>query len=192
MTVEAKEKKRDSAIRSAFLKRNTKEHLLMFYADPDIAGKTASNEVIKIKLKIDTEPPKYATLEHRYRLLPTPYEVMLYDLPSLFAGKIHSVLCRAWKNRIKGRDLYDYQFYLAMKAKVNLPHLVARLAESKRIAHNEQCSLDDIKQILCERFDAVDFTAAKEDVRPFIRNASAIDLWSADFFRQITDDLQEQ
>ena len=192
VTVREKEKRHDSAIRSAFLKGNTKEHLLLFCADPEIAERTASNEVIKIKLEVDTEPPKHATLEHKYRLLPTPYEVMLYDIPSLFAGKIHALLCRAWQKRIKGRDLYDYQFYLTMKASVNLRHLTARLVESKRLAPEAQCTLDDIKQMLCERFDEIDFSAAKDDVRPFIRNGSLLDLWSAEFFKQITENLAAQ
>jgi len=59
--------------------------------------------------------------------LPTPYQVKLYDMPSLCAGKIYAVLCRTWKSRVKGRDLYDYVFYLAKKTKVNLLHLKVRL-----------------------------------------------------------------
>src|SRR5699024_8689174 len=87
-------------------------------------------EIIRIKFKMDIAPPAFAAFETKYRLLPSPYEVRLYDLPSLFAGKIHAVLCRAWKNRIKGRDLYDYVFYLAKGAAVNLAHLKARLVDS--------------------------------------------------------------
>ena len=52
-------------------------------------------------------PPKHATFERQYRLLPAPFEVNLYDSSSLFAVKIHAVICRSWKNRVKGRDLYD-------------------------------------------------------------------------------------
>lgn len=89
-----------------------------------------ANEVIKIKFEIDTEPPAFATFENKYRLLPSPYQVKLYDTPSLFAGKLHAVICRSWKNRIKGRDLYDYVFYLAHNASVNLDHLRARLEDT--------------------------------------------------------------
>lgn len=113
VTIQEKEKTKESNIRSAFLKGNTKEHLLLFYADEDLAVSVARSEVVKIKFEVDINPPEHAGFEHKYRLLPTPYEVNLYDMPSLFAGKIHAVLCRAWKSRIKGRDLYDYVFYLS-------------------------------------------------------------------------------
>lgn len=101
VTIQEKEKTKESNIRSAFLKGNTKEHLLLFYADEDLAGSVARSELIKIKFEVDINPPEYAGFEHKYRLLPTPYEANLYDMPSLFAGKIHAVLCRAWKSRIK-------------------------------------------------------------------------------------------
>ena len=191
VTIQEKTKTHDSNIRSAFLKGGTREHLLLFYADPDIAKKTASNETVKIKLEIDVNPPRYATLEPKYRQLPTPYEVTLYDLPSLFAGKLHAVICRSWQNRVKGRDLYDYVFYLRQKAAVNLPHLNERLRDSGCIGTDAQPELEDIKDMLCGKFDSIDFTKAKEDVRPFIRDASVLEIWSADFFKQITETLQE-
>ena len=111
-TVEEKVKSAESNIRSAFLKGNTKEHILSFFNGQDSAV-LHPREVIRIKFEVDIAPPAFAAFETKYRLLPSPYEVRLYDLPSLFAGKIHAVLCRAWKNRVKGRDLYDFVFYLS-------------------------------------------------------------------------------
>ena len=116
LTVEKKEKLWESNIQSAFLKGNTKEHLLFFYVDEGFTGGVSRDEKIKIKVEIDVCPPTHATFEHRYQLRPSPYSIDLYDLPSLFAGKIHAVICRAWKNRVKGRDLYDYVFLLAKGA----------------------------------------------------------------------------
>ena len=65
--------------------------------------------------------------------LPFPYQVRVYDESSLFAGKIHAVIARSWKNRIKGRDLYDYVYYLSLETKVNLKHLESRLKQTKTI-----------------------------------------------------------
>ena len=185
-----KKKAKDSNIRSAFVKGNTKEHLLLFFADEKLTGNAAENETVKIKFEVDVNPPQYASFEHKYRLLPTPYEVNLYDMPSLFAGKIHAVLARAWKNRIKGRDLYDYVFYLSRNATVNLPHLRQRLIDSDTINEDNACSLDDVKQMLSERFDHIDFSQAKRDVEPFIHDTSVLDIWNADFFKQITKNLK--
>ena len=146
-------------------------------------------EVIKIKFEVDTNPPPYATYENKYGLMPSPYNVRLYDLPSLFAGKIHAVLCRAWKNRVKGRDLYDYVFYIARNAGVNLPHLKARLLDSGAIGEDFELTRDSLIGLLDDRFATIDFNAAKEDVLSYIKSKSSLDFWSKDFFTQITQNL---
>ena len=188
--IQEKEKTKDSNIRSAFLKGNTKEHLLLFYADERVVGTVAKNEVVKIKFEVDTNPPAFATYEHKYRLLPVPYEIRLYDMPSLFAGKIHAVICRGWQSRIKGRDLYDYIFYLSKAVAVNQRHLRARLIDSGYISENQECTLEEIKTMLKNRFDSIDFLQARKDVEPFIRDTSVLDIWSSDFFKQITEGLK--
>ncbi len=144
--IQKKEKTKESTIRSAFLKGNTKEHPLLFYADEKAAGSVAKNEAVKIKFEVDVNPPAFATFEHKYRLLPVPYEIRLYDMPSLFAGKIHAVICRAWQSRIKGRDLYDYIFYLSRGAAVNQKYLRERLIDSGYISSDADCSLAEIKK----------------------------------------------
>lgn len=188
--IQEKQKTKDSNIRSAFLKGNTKEHLLLFYADERVVGSVAKNEVVKIKFEVDTNPPAFATYEHKYRLLPVPYEIRLYDMPSLFAGKIHAVICRGWQSRIKGRDLYDYIFYLSKAVTVNQKHLRARLIDSGYISENQECTLEEIKTMLKNRFDSIDFLQARKDVEPFIRDTSVLDIWSSEFFKQITEGLK--
>jgi predicted nucleotidyltransferase component of viral defense system len=189
--VETKDKAIDSDVKSAFVKGNTREHMLLFYSDEGVAHSVVSNEVIKVKIEVDTNPPDYARFEHKYRLLPIPYEIMLYDMPSLFAGKIHAVICRGWKNRIKGRDLYDYVFYLSRNTGVNLKHLNARLTDSSDIQQDKAVTIKDVKDMLCARFGGIDFDQAKQDVLPFIKNPAALDIWSTDFFCNITAALKE-
>lgn len=189
LEIQEKEKTKEGTIRSAFLKGNTKEHLLLFYADENAAGSVAKNETVKIKFEVDINPPAFATFEHKYRLLPVPYEVRLYDVPSLFAGKIHAVLCRAWKSRVKGRDLYDYVFYLSRGSAVNQRHLRERLIDSGYISQSEDCSLAAIKRMLSERFDSIDYAQARHDVEPFIHDSTVMDVWSPGFFKQITENL---
>lgn len=187
--MEEKEKSFDSNIRSAFLKGNTKEHLLLFYSNTDIQGKISANELIKIKFEVDISPPAYATFERKYRLLPYPYEVLLYDQSSLFAGKIHAVLCRGWKNRVKGRDLYDYVFYLSQNTPVNLKHLKQRLIQSKFILTGEEFSIKELKKALVSRLGEIDYEKAKADVEPFVKNNRSLALWDKEFFISITEQL---
>ncbi|NMA06745.1 MAG: nucleotidyl transferase AbiEii/AbiGii toxin family protein [Ruminococcaceae bacterium] len=183
--IERKEKSKASPIQSAFLKGNTKEHLLLFYGNQALPGIHAG-EKIRIKFEVDTDPPGHARFEYQYRLLPSPYEVALYDAPSLFAGKIHAVLCRAWKNRIKGRDLYDFVFFLTRNTPVNLAHLQARLIQSGYLKNNEDFQLSDLKQQLNNRFETIDYNQAREDVVPFIRNPDSLKVWGSNYFKQIT------
>lgn len=190
LEISEKQKTQDSNIRSAFLKGNTKEHLLLFYPQDGENLGVAGNESVKIKFEVDINPPKYATFERKYRLLPAPYEVNMYDMPSLFAGKIHAVIGRSWKNRIKGRDLYDYVFYLSRGAKLNLEHLRERLIQSGHLTAETDITIEDVKEMLCERFKKIDYNLAKEDVEPFIKDSKNLSIWSTDFFEQITQGLQ--
>ena len=189
VVISEKEKNKESAIRSAFLKGNTKEHFLLFYADEVTANSITKNEALKIKFEIDTMPPAFATFERRFCLAPMPYEINLYDEPSLFAGKIHAVLCRALQNRVKGRDLYDYVFYLSKGATVNQKHLQARLMQSGVITENDAFDISVIRSMLCDRFASIDYNQAKQDVIPFIRDTSTLDIWCKEFFTQITMQL---
>ena len=186
-----KEKNKESNIRSAFLKGNTREHLLDFYSSSAEANTVSGSEMIRIKLEIDIDPPDFATFERKYRLLPAPYEVNLYALPSLFSGKIHSVLCRKWQQRVKGRDLYDYVFYLSKKASYNHDHLCARLYDSG-CYEEKSPDLAVIKQLLNDRFDQIDYLAACKDVEPFVKDPTVLNIWNADFFKSITESLTHE
>ena len=188
--IEEKIKSSDSNIKSAFLKGNTKEHLLIFYNEQ--ISSISHNEIIKVKLEVDVNPPEFATFENKFRLLPIPYQVTLYDKSSLFAGKLHAVICRGWKSRIKGRDMYDYIFYLSNNIPFNLKHLEARLKQTDFIPQEKEITLDDVKKILCDRFMAIDFEQAKKDVLPFIKNVNSLDIWSEEFFVAITENLKAE
>ncbi|OQA71791.1 MAG: hypothetical protein BWY33_01945 [Candidatus Dependentiae bacterium ADurb.Bin246] len=187
--VEKKDKTEDSNIKSAFLKGGTKEHIIIFYQNDIELDKINPKELIKIKFEIDTNPPAYAEFENKFRLLPYPYQVRLYDMPSLFAGKIHAVLCRGWKNRVKGRDLYDYVFYLSRNAKVNLKHLKARMVQTGHFDDNQELTIEKLQNMLIEKFSGIDYANAKIDILPFIKDKTKIDIWSKEFFIDITKNL---
>lgn len=186
---EEKVKSADSNIKSAFLKGNTEEHILTIFSDRRSVIGLSPSEIIKIKVEVDINPPAFATFENKYGLLPSPYQVKLYDTPSLFAGKLHAVICRSWKNRVKGRDLYDYIFYLSQNAAVNLPHLKARLVSSGFVKEDFDLNRNSLISILHDRFSSIDYDQAKQDVLPFIKDKSKLDIWNAEFFKDITNNL---
>ena len=190
-TVKEKVKSFDSNIKSAFLKGNTKEHIMSFYENSEDAKFINRDEAIRIKFEVDVNPPIGATYETKFGLLPSPYQVRLYDLQSLFAGKIHACLCRNWQSRVKGRDFYDYVFFLSIGAKVNLKNLKAKLVQSKFIDVSYNLTIENLKYLLNQRFENLNFEQAKQDVLPFIRDKSKLDLWSKEFFIEITKNLKE-
>ena len=189
LVVNKKEKGKDSNITSAFLKGDTMEHVLLFFTDNNHQTNNKVLKDIKIKFVVDINPPAGANYELKYQLLPSPYQIRLYDLPSLFAGKIHAILCRKWNLRTKGRDLYDYVFFLSLNTKVNIDLVKNKLIESKYIEENDSFNLDILKKLLKEKFKEINYDNAKEDVKPFIKNQSSLDLWSSNFFISITDKL---
>jgi predicted nucleotidyltransferase component of viral defense system len=191
LEISIKEKVNDSTIKSAFVKGNTKELVLKFFENDPTTSIINKNELVKIKFEVDTCPPPFATFEHKYKQLPIPYEVALYDLPSLFAGKVHAVLCRSWKSRVKGRDLYDFAFYISKKTPINLKHLNSRLIDSGFITSNRELTLDDLKDKLKERFNSIDYKSAKEDVINFVKYPSKIEIWSKDYFCSLAEEIKQ-
>lgn len=187
LTISEKEKTNESNITSAFLKGDTKEHILLFF--PNDTSILDNNKMgnIKIKFEIDINPPKGATYEFKTKLLPSAHQVRLYDESSLFAGKIHAILCRNWKSRFKGRDLYDYVFYLSRSTSVNLIHLREKLLESNYIDEDFNLNINSLKELLYKRFEKIDFENAKEDVQNFIVNTEELKLWNKEFFCEITN-----
>ncbi len=180
-----------SGIESAFLKGNTQLNLLHIGAPDDLARRLPQNQTLRIKLEMDLQPPSGATTEVRFQLLPNPYQVKLYDLPSLFAGKLHAVLCRGWKNRVKGRDFYDFIWYVSRRIAPNLTHLDARMRQSGHW-QGETLTREILANLLRERFAKIDFNQAAEDVRVFLADPRELALWSNRFFNDLVARMESE
>jgi len=178
---ESKSEGEATGIESAFLKGSTQLNLLHIGAPAGLARRLPQNQRLQIKLEMDLEPPTNATTEVKTQLLPSPYQVKLYDLPSLFAGKLHAVLCRGWKGRVKGRDYYDFVWYVSRNIQPNLEHLEARMRQSGHW-NGEKITRQILVDLLRERFAAVHFDQAAEEVRAFLPDPRELQLWSRDFF----------
>lgn len=189
LTVSTKQKTKESNITSAFLKGDTKEHILKFFPNENVQSVTSLKD-IKIKFEVDINPPAGANYELKYKLLPSPHQVKLYDESSLFAGKIHAILCRGWKNRVKGRDLYDYIFFLSKDTSANIELIKNKLIESKIKGIDNSFNIENLKEMLNNKFRNIDFLDAKEDVIPFIEDKESLELWNEEFFIEITKNLK--
>ncbi|WP_197018722.1 nucleotidyl transferase AbiEii/AbiGii toxin family protein [Selenomonas sp. ND2010] len=191
MSVSKKIKANQTDVQSAFIKGETIIQLITIW-DKEERGfpGIAPHEVIKIKMEIDTNPPAGASYDIKYGLRPVPYMVRLYDEPSLFAGKLHAVLCRNWRNRVKGRDIYDFVWYITNRTKVNLFHLQKRLEQTGHWNKEDTLTIQDLRNMLAERFDSIDYEQAKQDVRSFIKTEEKLQLWGTDFFRALSSQVE--
>lgn len=187
---ETRIKKTDTRIESAFLKANTLNQLLVIKPGAGILDGQHAREILKVKLEVDTEPPAGFRTVSRPVLLPIPFSVNVYDLPDLFAGKMHAILCRKWKSRVKGRDWYDLVWYIARHPQLHLSHLEQRMRQSGDWREQGPLTSQMLMTLLKDAVHTLDVDYARQEVSRFVRDPASLEVWSTDFFRQIIDRIQ--
>jgi predicted nucleotidyltransferase component of viral defense system len=187
MEVTKKAKVNESTIQSAFLKGNTMKHLLTIAAPHQFSGHR--DELLKIKLEVDIDPPPEFTTDTHYLLQPVPCSIRVFSEPDLFAGKMHALLCRNWQSRIKGRDWYDLVWYVARRIPLHLHHLEKRMRQS---GHHTGGPLmqQQVLTLLTDRINTLDLAQAKQDVQPFLSSSESLSLWSPQFFHSVAAAIQ--
>lgn len=190
--VEMVDKAVESAVQSAFLKANTRNELLVIEAGEELTGKVAAGQVLKVKIEVDTDPPPGFSTSTRYLLQPIPFAVRSYSLPDLFAGKMHAILFRKWKNRVKGRDWYDLVWYAANHPHLNLAHLEQRMRQTGHWSGEKSLSPVVFTDLLIEAIDRLDVNQARKDVAPFVKDQQMLALWSHDFFQDVASRIKTE
>lgn len=190
INIESKITKEEKEIQSAFLKGNTLMLMMSFFPKSEDAKKVVANQKIKIKFEIDVDNPSGGVSEFKYKMLPAPYEIRIFNEATLFAGKIHAVLCREYQHHVKGRDFYDYLFYIGKGSKFNLKYLENKLKNTGKINSDVTLTLDLVKEMLFNKFSNVDYKSAKEDVKNFIVDKDSLNLWKKELFISTLDDLK--
>ena len=171
--IKKKDKKGFGKVESAFLKYNTDVYDVSFQTDKSI----------KIKIEVDTQPPLNFRTEQKLLLQPHSFMTRCFTLPDLFAGKMHALVYRSWKNRVKGRDWYDFEWYV----RHNVPLDFAHLAERVRQFNNEEIGREAFMAQLKDRLASANINQVKSDVLPFVRNPKELDIWSNDYFVKLAD-----
>ena len=170
--------KMDTRIRAAIIKDNSiAGQLDLAFAD----GRT--DKKIKIKLEIDVEPPAHSKDAWTFLDFPVDHEVRHQDLASNFALKIHALLCREY---LKGRDWYDFSWYVSKGVSPNFEHLSAALVQFGPWKDHALANVDTawLKRELKQKIQTIDWGEARNDVRRFMRpdELKSLDLWSQRFF----------
>jgi hypothetical protein len=183
--VEQIRKKALSPVQSAFLKADTLSQLLVVQTPEELVKRIHRGQVLKIKLEVDTDPPSGFETHTRYVLQPIPFAVRTYVLPDLFAGKMHAILCRRWKRRVKGRDWYDLVWYAANHPELHLSHLEQRMRQSGDWRGNRPLDSASLQERLDLAIGTLDVNQARREVASFVRNPQTLKVWSKEFFRDV-------
>ncbi len=176
VVINKKEKKKQTNVESAFLKEDTAIYNLQFRTE----------QTVKIKIEVDVNPPTGFNCEHKLLLLPFSFMTRCYSLPDLYAGKMHALLFRNRKARVKGRDWYDFEWYVRNNIPLNFNHFCERTHQFGSLEDTE-LTKDFFKQLLKEKIAKTSIEMVKSDVRPFIRNHNDMEIWSAEYFSQLVD-----
>jgi len=176
VVITRKVKKVQTKVESAFLKDNTEMYDLKFKTEKDI----------KIKIEVDIAPPLGFSTEQKLALMPFSFMACCFTLPDLYAGKMHALLYRQYQNRVKGRDWYDFEWYVRYGAALDFAHFQVRVKEF----NGEYLSRDEFMSRLKAKFAETDIRLVKNDVLPFIRNSHDLDIWSNDYFMQLADRIK--
>jgi predicted nucleotidyltransferase component of viral defense system len=167
--------------------RSTKEQLLVIDPGSELASMVHGRRQLKIKIEVDTNPPSGFSTETRFVLMPIPFSVKAFDPPSLFSGKMHALLCRGWQTRVKGRDWYDFVWYVGRGTELDLPHLEARMRQSGH--YDESVALDEaaFRAMLAQRISELDVAGAAAEVERFLPDPSTVRVWSREFFTAVAE-----
>jgi len=176
--IKKKDKKGFGKVESAFLKDNTDVYDISFQTEKSI----------KVKIEVDTVPPLRFSTEQKLLLQPKSFMTRCVTLPDLFAGKMHALVYRAWKQRVKGRDWYDFEWYVRNGVPLDFGHLQERILQF----NGKEITLEEFMASLRQRLSSADISKVKEDVLPFLNNPRELDIWSNDYFLQLADMMKVQ
>jgi predicted nucleotidyltransferase component of viral defense system len=188
VSIREKKKTQKTNIDSAFLKTETVWKELVLEEVIPQAGIHISPG-IRIKLEVDRKPPPGFQTEEKLLLKPFSFYVKCFSLPDLFAGKMHALLFRKWKQRVKGRDWYDMEWYIKKRIPLHLQHFLHR-ARDTGDWKQKTISEDQFSALLNERIDTVSFDSIREDIRRFIPDETVLDIWSPKYFEDLAEKIR--
>lgn len=176
------------AVKKCFLKDDSLGSLLTLHH----AQESGPRPAIRIKLEVDANPPAGSGFESKILDFPYAFGVTVQDLPSLFAGKCHALLCREYG---KGRDWYDFTWYAARKVPINFHLLSSALAQAGPwVGKAETIDPDWFRVEMKKKIAAVDLTVMKEELKRFLKPEAldSLRVWSRDFFLDRLEKVLEE
>jgi predicted nucleotidyltransferase component of viral defense system len=167
-----------TAVQKAFLKTDSIGKILAM----DLPFERFHARKIRIKLEIDTRPPAGSSFTTSYLTFPVTTAITTQSMESGFALKLHALLCRPY---IKGRDWFDFVWYVARKTRPDLELLGKALEQQGPWAGQAMTvTMAWVRETLEKVILSIDWTVARNDIQRFLplREQQGLQVWGADFF----------
>lgn len=130
-----------------------------------------ASQKISIKVDVDTNPPEGGNISHTIVNKIYLLNIVHYDLSSLYAGKLAACFFRTYT---KGRDFYDFLWYLGKRIKPNFLLLNNAIEQTQGV--NPRITEDNFKKFLLENIRRIDFAQVQKDVERFLEDKSELTL----------------
>ena len=172
-------------------KDDNQRYVLKFNPKPYLGINLDIFNEIRLKFEIDTESQNFGIYEFKFKELPSPHKIRLFDQESLFNDVICDILNQKSNYKVSGRILYDFAYYVRKKKKINLFSINEKLIEMEVISEDESLNLEGLKDMLIKKFERINYINAKKDVFSLVEEESELDVWDENYFVELTGKIKE-
>ena len=181
-TMSIKEKTIETSILTGYIKFNLFDAIKLCFNNESFNVNKEEN--ISIKVEVETKTNKGFNLEYKTILFPSFFKVLTFDFSTLFSSKLIAILNRSWKSRFKGRDYFDFLFYITNQVSPNYKYLSSGLGL-------ESINKEELKKLLIQKFNDVDFNLVLKDIYPFVQKDSRfLPLFKKDTFIDLVNEIK--
>lgn len=142
-------------------------------------------EKLTVKLEVDKHPPKGGKKEIALVATPVSYTVAVFDLPSLFATKLHALFFRRY---VKGRDYFDLVWFLGRGVIPNFNLLNNAIRQTEGKGH--EVTEEQFKETLLRHLESVDFKKVLSEMERFLLNREELRLLSRESVKSLLRNYQ--
>ena len=91
---------------------------------------------------------------------------------------------------MKGRDWFDFEWYVRGGIPLHLEHLAERMRQSGHWPKEQDFSAENLQLLLTNRIAGLDVLNARQDIEHFIVDPQPLEIWSQSYFQQLAQRIR--
>ena len=147
---------------------------------PALGLSSIAEQKLSIGLEVDTNPPKGWRKELSPITKSYIFAVNHFDLPSLYATKLHACFFREYT---KGRDFYDLVWYLGKKVMPNYRLLNNAIKQTEK--EDLKLNQTNFKNFLIDKLSKINYREIREDVGRFLEDKNELKMLNKNTILQL-------